>query len=111
MAKRSRRVSEEIIGTENDGKVTVKLIVEVFFQEGGLSYFDYKQHPRGFFFSVSKIRCEASSPGVEVRQLIGGGSKFMLMEAKRFSQKILDTIEIPQVKLDEIKAHVKATCA
>lgn len=96
MSKRSKEVSVPVSGVgfansplASDRPVT-HYDVSVWYEEGGMSYFTYKNVPRGFYVAIRPV------------SIVDGFKSFMLMDdrggkrliagAKRFSEKTLDAL-------------------
>lgn len=81
--KANRRKTLCVLPTTGDKKIEV----EVVYSTGGYSYYDYKNHPRGYWLHVRPI--EFTDSGF-VTFVFGDGRKFFVSEANRFGAKAFD---------------------
>ena len=72
------------IGKANDNYVKA----EVYYDEGGMSLFTYKNNPRAYWMSVHKVGRGKDSCGYwESTTIFGGGYKSLIKEVGRQSKK------------------------
>ena len=94
---------EPIQGTEK------QLKVEVFYDKGGMNYFNAKVEPRGYWLSMRQVEVELSQGGSIRVEKFGmfSGAKVFLMEVKRQSEKAyLEACKLAEAKMEELKEHV-----
>jgi hypothetical protein len=86
------------------------LTVRVSYSEGGMSYTNYKVQPRGYSLSVApEDEEEGHTPGVTlVISAASSGTRMFIQEAKRFSQKTLDSFTLEGLADDiaKLRDHV-----
>ena len=68
----------------------IKLTVN--FNTGGLSYYDYKEYPRGFYLSVSPVKREVGVHATTEISTLGTGLGVFLEGAPRFNAKRLTAL-------------------
>ena len=75
---------------ETTGKETIE--VKVSYLKGGMSFYDYTTHPRGYWLQVTPLEIEDSACGnfKMTKYMFGSGKKYFVSEASRFSQKALE---------------------
>ena len=85
------------------GKEHEYIEVSVYYKKGGVNMFTYREEPRGFWLSVSKVQKEESW----TKRFLFEGRKMFLLEVKRFSQKAMDkAVEIAEGKYREMVERV-----
>lgn len=85
------------------GKEHEYIEVSVYYKKGGVNMFTYREEPRGFWLSVSKVQKEENW----TKRFLFEGRKSFLLEVKRFSQKALDkAVEIAEGKYREMVERV-----
>ena len=82
-----------------------KLEVTVSYSKGGMSYWDYKDYPRGYWLHVSPVKIE----GRFKTYMMGSGLKRFVVAAKRFGAKALDRAAVEALPL--VDETVAAVCA
>lgn len=80
------------------------LIGTIRYEMGGISYFTGEQGKRGYYLSVTPEKHENGA----VSFMMFSGIKSLLLEASRFNQRVLDTIEAPEELKKKLIAHVVA---
>lgn len=64
--------------------------VDVYYDEGGINYFNYKQKERGYYLSSSIVKIEG---GMKTWKMGQSGDGYMfLRSAKRFNRRILNEL-------------------
>ena len=93
---------------EPTGKETIE--VKVSYLKGGVKYYDYTRHPRGYWLQVTPLEIEHSECGnfKMTKYLFGSGKKYFVSEASRFSQKALERAAAPA--RDMMDAAVSLLC-
>ena len=66
------------------------LRLSLYYTTGGMSYFTYKNEPRGYYLSVTPQRIEAANFGSTVACSLMSGVKDLLLEVNRQSDKQLE---------------------
>lgn len=85
------------------GKENEYIEVSVYYKKGGVNMFTYRDEPRGFWLSVSKVQKKESL----TTRFLFEGRKMFLLEVKRFSQKAMDkAVEIAEGKYREMVERV-----
>lgn len=93
-----KRIAERyyhIVGTANEDDVKIGdsgtnyIKAEVYYSEGGVSMFTYKQTPRGYFMSVHKVGRGKDTYGYWESTAIfdNGGARSLIAEVSRQSKK------------------------
>jgi hypothetical protein len=85
------------------------LRVRVSYAKGGRNYFHGGSDPRGYSLDVRVTYANMRPDGRifgEIYNAVGSGSSDFLLEAKRFSAKVLDGIAIEPERLEAIKKRV-----
>lgn len=98
------------------------MLVEVYYEQGGMNYFSGNVKPRGYYILVKPIDREERSFAdgqkyyTESMSLFGAGGYQLIEEANRYSQKQLERViasaqealnEVAQIVVGQIKAGVK----
>lgn len=82
---------------------------EVYYSEGGYSFFTYKNTPRAYFMSVHKIGRGKNEHGAweSVGVFSNGGAKMLLEEVKRQSKKKeAEAVSFFDMNIDDYVAKV-----
>jgi len=66
--------------------------VAVYYSAGGLSFYDYKNYPRGFYLSVTPVTVEESAGLTSESYALGTAAGFFLEAATRFNGKRLEAL-------------------
>jgi hypothetical protein len=95
---------EPIEGTNKELKI------EVFYDKGGINYFNSKNEPRGYWLSMRQVERDRRENGVVIESYgMFSGAKMFLKEVKRYSQKTYeDAVILAEEKIAELKLHVLA---
>jgi hypothetical protein len=88
MAKRSITILELAASNADDSVNTIK--VQVRYEMGGINYFTYRPSARGFYVSVMPVKIEHRDGFTSESFTAFSGTKSLLMEANRFSDKKLN---------------------
>jgi hypothetical protein len=96
---RRARLLKEVPTT--DGRI---LEFEVYYDIGGMNYLIGESLRRGIYFSVTPVKKSGSFKAIT----LFAGTAQLLKETKRFSQKELDTITVPETIERSVLAHVLA---
>jgi len=96
-----RKTLKNLVVTSNASGVN-RINVELYYSKGGINYFTYQDEKRGYWVSVTPQEHKGSF----VTTVAGSGVKKFIEETKRFSQKKLDSIVIPESELQELIDHV-----
>ena len=87
-----------------------ELKIEVYYDKGGMNYFNSKVEPRGYWLSMRQVEIERQGRGIVIESFgLMSGAKIFLKEVKRYSQKTYeDAIILAQDKIPELREHVLA---
>jgi hypothetical protein len=87
-----------------------ELKIEVFYDKGGMNYFNSKNELRGYWLSMRQVEIERQGRGIVIESFgLMSGAKIFLKEVKRYSQKTYeDAIILAQDKIPELREHVLA---
>lgn len=80
------------------------VVITLRYDIGGMNFFTYQNEPRGYYLSV----CPEERADGWRKFGAFTGIKHLLKPAARFSQKELDTLEVPQEQIDKLLTHVLA---
>jgi hypothetical protein len=88
-----------------------ELKIEVYYNKGGMNYFNSKNEPRGYWLSMRQVEVERQDRGIVIEKYgMFSGAKIFLKEVKRFSQKTFeDAVLLAEEKMPELRQHVLAT--
>jgi len=87
----------------SDLKGATHLEVNVYYDKGGFNYFTDQVSPRGYYLSVRPVTLGAHSVGYDMHS----GSKRLILETKRYSDKQFDTaMEMAKAHEDDLIAKV-----
>ena len=104
LAKRYYHIKGCPKANEADYNVTDNYIeADVYYTKGGYSYFTYRDTPRGYFMSVSRIgRYDLGGAIMEAQTLFGSGYKQMIKEVSRQTAKgDRESVEVYERDIDE----------
>jgi len=87
-----------------------ELKIEVYYDKGGMNYFNSKNELRGYWLSMRQVEIERQGCGIVIESFgLMSGAKIFLKEVKRYSQKTYeDAIILAQDKIPELREHVLA---
>ena len=69
------------------------MLVEVYYEQGGMNYFSGNVKPRGYYILVKPIdRVQREGYFTESMSLFGAGGYQLIEEANRYSQKQLERV-------------------
>lgn len=80
--RRVRTQSIPVVGNDEINTITVDL----YYNEGGMNYFSYKQEARGFYLSVSPTKIEQHRGYSSEIMTPRKGYKLLVLQVTRFSQ-------------------------
>lgn len=85
-----------------------ELKIEVYYDKGGMNYFNGKSEPRGYWLSMRQVERDRRENGVVIESYgMFSGAKTFLKEVKRFSQKTYeDAVILAEEKMADLKLHV-----
>jgi hypothetical protein len=88
-----------------------ELKIEVYYDKGGMNYFNSKNEPRGYWLSMRQVEVERQDRGIVIEKYgMFSGAKMFLKEVKKQSQKAYDeAVFLAQGKIPELKEHVLET--
>jgi hypothetical protein len=88
-----------------------ELKIEVYYDKGGMNYFNSKNELRGYWLSMRQVNIERQDRGIVIESFgLMSGAKIFLKEVKRFSQKTFeDAVILAEEKIPELRQHVLAT--
>ncbi|MBY7902375.1 hypothetical protein KW459_15815 [Vibrio fluvialis] len=92
MASRSSRndrktIHDFILSESEDGTQSNIVRVEVFFNNGGMNYFTYKEESKGLYVSVTPLEITKRGGSICTSYTGFSGIKSLVKELNRFSQK------------------------
>lgn len=82
--------------------------VSVYFNEGGLNYFNYKTEPKGYWISAEPVKVEN---GFETSRPFSHGSRHFVEETKRYNAKRLEAIFAERASYEWYRPMVEAAAA
>jgi len=87
-----------------------ELKIEVFYNKGGMNYFNSKNEPRGYWLLMRKVEVERQDRGIVIEKYgMFSGAKMFLKEVKKQSQKAYDeAVLLSEGKIEELRGHVLA---
>ena len=87
-----------------------ELKIEVFYDKGGMNYFNSKNEPRGYWLLMRKVEVERQDRGIVIEKYgMFSGAKMFLKEVKKQSQKAYDeAVLLSEGKIEELRGHVLA---
>lgn len=87
-----------------------ELKIEVYYDKGGMNYFNSKVEPRGYWLSMRQVQVERQERGIVIESFgLMSGAKMFLKEVKRYSQKTYeDAVLLAEEKIEELRGHVLA---
>lgn len=90
-----------------NGNETKKLKIEVYYNKGGMNYWNGKVNERGYYLSVQPVEL-SNSGGVTIESFImGSGVAKFLMPVKRQSEKAMQqAVELAKSFEAELCTHI-----
>jgi len=87
-----------------------ELKIEVYYDKGGMNYFNSKVEPRGYWLSMRQVNVEGQDRGIVIESFgLMSGAKIFLKEVKRYSEKTYeDAVILAEEKMEELRGHVLA---
>ena len=87
-----------------------ELKIEVYYDKGGMNYFNSKNEPRGYWLSMRQVEIERQGRGIVIESFgLMSGAKIFLKEVKKQSQKAYDeAVLLAEGKIEELRGHVLA---
>lgn len=87
-----------------------QLKIEVFYDKGGMNYFNGKNEPRGYWLSMRQVERKVEDHGVVIESYgMFSGAKAFLLEVKKKSDKAYErALVLAEEKLADLKSHVLA---
>jgi hypothetical protein len=87
-----------------------ELKIEVFYDKGGMNYFNSKNEPRGYWLSMRQVEVERQERGIVIESFgLFSGAKIFLKEVKKKSDKAYqEAIVLAEGKIEELRGHVLA---
>ena len=85
-----------------------ELKIEVYYDKGGINYFNGKVEPRGYWLSMRQVEREKRDNGIFIESYgMFSGAKSFLKEVKRYSQKTYeDAVILAEEKMADLRLHV-----
>ena len=85
-----------------------ELKIEVYYNKGGMNYFNSKNEPRGYWLSMRQVEVERQEKGIVIEKYgMFSGAKMFLNEVKKQSQKAYEqALVLAESKILELKPHV-----
>jgi hypothetical protein len=95
---------EKIEGTDK------QLKIEIYYDKGGMNYFNGKNEPRGYWLSMRQVERKVEDHGVVIESYgMFSGAKAFLKEVKKKSDKAYqEAIALAESKMNDLKLHVLA---
>ena len=87
-----------------------KLEVTVSYDVGGMSMWDYKEYPRGYYLSVKAVEIDTSRGYTCTSFMLGSGLRSFITEATRFGAKAMAKAADIAGREGKIAMLVKAVC-
>ena len=87
-----------------------ELKIEVYYDKGGMNYFNRRVEPRGYWLSMRQVEIQRTDRSIVIESFgLMSGAKIFLKEVKRYSEKTYeDAIILAQDKIPELREHVLA---
>lgn len=87
-----------------------ELKIEVYYDKGGMNYFNSKNEPRGYWLSMRQVEIERTERSIVIESFgLMSGAKMFLKEVKKQSQKAYDeAVLLAEEKIEELRGHVLA---
>ena len=87
------------------------LKIEVYYDKGGMNYFNSKNEPRGYWLAMRQVERKVEDHGVVIESYgMFSGTKMFLKEVKKQSEKAYrEAVVLAEEKMAELKSHVLAT--
>jgi len=87
-----------------------ELKIEVYYDKGGMNYFNGKNEPRGYWLSMRQVEVERQGRGIVIESYgMFSGAKMFLKEVKKKSDKAYElALSIAEEKIEELRGHVLA---
>lgn len=84
------------------------LKIEVFYDKGGMNYFNGKNESRGYWLSMRQVERDIRENGVVIESYgMFSGTKAFLLEVKRKSDKAYEqALVLAEAKMEELRLHV-----
>lgn len=85
-----------------------ELKIEVYYDKGGMNYFNGKNEARGYWLSMRQVEIERTDRSIVIESYgMFSGAKAFLLEVKRKSDKSYEqALVLAEEKMAELKAHV-----
>jgi hypothetical protein len=85
-----------------------ELKIEVFYDKGGMNYFNYKVEPRGYWLSMRQVERKMEDRGIVIESYsMFSGAKAFLLEVKKKSDKAYQqALVLAEEKVADLKLHV-----
>ena len=100
---RSKTVREIKVSGGEEGLV---LEVRLYYSKGGMNFFNYANEKRGYSLSVTPVVNKTDRGFTTQQFMLGTGIKSLVLEAKRYSAKVLGELEVNEELLAKLVAHV-----
>ena len=85
-----------------------ELKIEVYYDKGGMNYFNSKVEPRGYWLSMRQVNVERQDRGIVIESFgLMSGAKMFLKEVKKQSEKAYrEALVLAEGKIEELRGHV-----
>lgn len=85
-----------------------ELKIEVYYDKGGMNYFNGKNEPRGYWLSMRQVEVQRTDRSIVIESYgMFSGAKMFLNEVKKKSDKAYQlALSMAEEKIPELKAHV-----
>lgn len=87
-----------------------ELKIEVYYDKGGMNYFNGKNEPRGYWLSMRQVEVQRTDRSIVIESYgMFSGAKMFLNEVKKKSDKAYQlALSIAEGKIEELRGHVLA---
>jgi hypothetical protein len=87
-----------------------QLKIEIYYDKGGMNYFNGKNEPRGYWLSMRQVERKVEDHGVVIESYgMFSGAKMFLNEVKKKSDKAYQlALSMAEGKIEELRGHVLA---
>ena len=86
------------------------LKMEIYYDKGGMNYFNGKVEPRGYWLSMRQVERKVEDRGIVIESYgMFSGAKAFLKQVKKKSDKAYqEAIALAEGKMNDLKLHVLA---
>lgn len=85
-----------------------ELKIQVYYNKGGLNYFNYKNEERGYYLSVCPVQVERKDNGIciESYTAFSGVKKLVLPVKRQSDKKYNEAVQLAESHINELKEYV-----